>query len=211
MDLSYGIRIRIADQSYERRFYADQKPIKTGTCTYIGLKKVINTKLPAPYSGCKDKGLHDWFMNNSVVSQQSLCFDLYKQEEINEICNCFSVDLPDVDDLEPCININEVNCKNNISIHFKVDDYIDLCPVECETVEYEFYTSFDDFPNSGSEFARLKLNPILQKLFSTSNITYEQMKSSLACFYVYFEDMKYVKISDSLVNDILSLLAGIGG
>ena len=53
IDNTYGLRISISNQSYFNSFVDEQIPIRTGTCTYIGIKKTVTERLPTPYSNCK--------------------------------------------------------------------------------------------------------------------------------------------------------------
>lgn len=73
-----------------------------------------------------------------------------------------------------------------------------MCPLECQTVRYDRTVSYHLFPSPGLTFRSLGSNPVIREHFNSTNISYNELSKSLACFQIRFDnDLKYTKIVES--------------
>ncbi len=82
-DYSYGIKIAINNQTYIPLYKEGfTLSVKTGTCTSIGLKKLISSRLPKPFSPCEDLSSYDSVLYREFLKQNKT----YKQDVCYEMC-----------------------------------------------------------------------------------------------------------------------------
>jgi hypothetical protein len=95
------------------------------------------------------------------------------------------------------------------------------CPVECTEIRYDLTVSASTYPTEW--YAQIltnntKFNSVINAYFTLVNIpfinytdNFLELKNSIACVNVYYEDLRYTEIDDSQAMDIISLLGIIGG
>jgi hypothetical protein len=91
-----------------------------------------------------------------------------------------------------------------------ISKIISKSPPECESVSYDTFTSTSVYPNPGSAYARLKNNPTVINHFASANISYkeltfERIQSSTASVIIYFEDIRFTRISEKPSRLVCSL------
>jgi hypothetical protein len=91
-----------------------------------------------------------------------------------------------------------------------------MCPLECETENFELTTTFDAFPAPGMYTQNLLQCAELANTFAAQggylgSMTYEQLASSLACVYIYYDDLKVTSVVESPEMTAVQLLANVGG
>jgi hypothetical protein len=137
------------------------------------------------------------------------------QEQIIKNCQCYDLNFPKLYDAEPCFSDDEFKCSETTTKLFlskEVDDNcLRFCPLECESVEYDFYSSFGNFPTQNMYYL---LSDNLNYLFFGKNLTESQIKDyfmkSIA-IDVYYTDIGYTKISESPKTSISDLFSNVGG
>ena len=122
-DFSYGPKLSIDNQSYISTYRENSIPIKTGTCTYLSLKKVFTQNLPSPYSNCKnvnsqtDTIFYNEFTKLNKSYEQRICFDMCLQYIIIKQCNCYSLEIIQID-------THLKFCSENDALNFNCSFYI---------------------------------------------------------------------------------------
>ncbi len=199
---SFGLKISIDDQDAVPLLFKNMIPLKPGTCTYLGLRKTVSSGLPSPYSSCTDLSsfrsvLYDKFVKYGKTYEQRICYEMCKQKKMIDACNCAVIDYPNLDKFRTCNVMNEINCTRNLKPDTSgCDEY---CPLECQSVSFDYSTGLEYFPNSAN-YELFKANALVRARFAYANITnytYEGLANSLACVYVYFEDMKVTTIEEA--------------
>ncbi len=126
-----------------------------------------------------------------------------KNKFILDGCGCYSRQYPAIFNATPCLSEKDIHYTYTYMSKFNVtDSCFAECPPECNLVSYDFYSSFDSFPNQGLKFEYLRENPMIIEHFANDNVTYEQItfdmiKSSVACAYIYFDGIRYTSIVQS--------------
>jgi hypothetical protein len=189
--------------------------IQPGACTYIGLRKTVSSRQPYPFSECRDltdyrSVLYDKFVKYNKTYSQKACQQICKQKKVIDTCNCSVIVYPNVDDFRTCTTLDQVKCFWEIHKKFDVSECKNLCPLECNTVSYDFTTSMEKFPSySFYKFWKANANVVsafAERGIAYENITYEALSNSLACFGVYFEDISDTRIEENPAMTIVYLV-----
>ena len=83
------------------------------------------------------------------------------------------------------------------------------CPMECEQVNYDYQISQSNFP-SPYHADNLKENPTIRSKLG-ENLTFENIKESVASLNIYYEDNQFTIIEETPKTSIGDLLGSIGG
>ncbi len=67
---------------------------------------------------------------------------------------------------------------------------------------YDAFVTANGFPNPGIAYLQMKNNPFVKAQFEKGNvsadaITYELIERTMASVVIYFDDIKYTRISES--------------
>jgi hypothetical protein len=215
---TFGLQIAIGNQTYVPLNLNQMIPLRTGTCTYLGLKKTVSRTLAQPFSPCVRLAsyrsiLFDKFIEYNKTYQQAVCFELCKQKQVIDACACAIIDYPNIDSVSTCTSQDQFDCVGSLSITYEGCNH--WCPQECLTIAYDYTTDSVSFPDA--LFAEvIKANPAVQARFADvgyplGDVSYSDLANSLACFYIYFTDMKYTNIEESETMTVVDLFAYIGG
>jgi hypothetical protein len=76
------------------------------------------------------------------------------------------------------------------------------CPLECDSIEYDFTLTHSNFPNKN-----------FYDLFSMLNLdlTYEKFTENSLSLNVYYSALSYIKLTETPTTSIIDLFSGIGG
>ena len=129
--------------------------------------------------------------------------------------------IPKYYDTPPCLNSTQLDCFNGVASDYRVNQsdfiqrYIDRCPLECDTVKYEFELSSLNYP-SKEDYNKLKSDSVYYAAYKSfySNIdvsTYELYKDYYYSMKIFVPSTSYEQITDSPQFDIYALLANLGG
>ena len=86
------------------------------------------------------------------------------------------------------------------------------CPLECESVKYNMYTSASDYPSKAYS-NMLMQNPVVKAKYASnpSDLTYDSLKRNLVQISVYYGDLGYQKFDEMEKMSISDLISNIGG
>jgi hypothetical protein len=155
---------------------------------------------------------------NLHYSQKS-CLQFCKQKFTLTKCDCLSAFYPKIiteNTTHYCGTRDDILCFQTSQIDFRIDECLDLCPPECESVTYDIFTSTSLFPDPGVGFQALKSNSYVVANFRDENIsaeeiTYEQIRMSVASVSIFFSDIIYTRIEEYPSRLIIDLFAAVGG
>jgi hypothetical protein len=129
-----------------------------------------------------------------------------KHKLIIDECGCFSYSYPFFKtNVSHCLTKEDMECVFDFYDQPITDKCIKKCPLECETVSYEIFTSFDSYPNPG-----YYTNYLMSKE-NLKGLTYNDFQTSMAGVYIYYEYMRYTFISENPSKTIVDLLSSVGG
>ena len=142
------------------------------------------------------------------------------EKTTKKACNCFWTLIPKYYDTPPCLNSTQLDCFNGVASDYSVNQsdfiqrYMDRCPLECDTVKYEFELSSLNYPST-EEYNKFKSDPgfaDFQALYNNIDVsTYELYKDYYYSMKIFFPTTSYEQITDSPQLDIYGLLANLGG
>ena len=197
--------------------------MKAGTLSDVVIHKTSYKRAYTPVSECKDftKYWFDRLFYNAITManysySQSLCFDVCLQQKIVDKCVCYDLQyLPRGDLVKPCLNQTEIRCASlEYASFIESDIKADCeprCPLECETSELDSYVTTSSFPSS--DYAQIIKNfaTVKQHYDDGYQITQDDLSLNVLALNVYFNDLEYTQIEESVKNDIVDLVANIGG
>lgn len=79
-----------------------------------------------------------------------------------------------------------------------------LCPKECDTVDYLITTSTAGFPSD------IQLENYMKK-YSHLNLTKEDLKNGILSVNIYYSELKYTEINQVLQYTFWDLVSSVGG
>jgi hypothetical protein len=211
-----------SDESFKLFFNSTGVYASPGMTTHIAIKRTFSYKMPYPYSDCqaninenRSPYVQKILSMNSTY-MQTTCFELCFRQYVLDKCGCedlssrFSGDDKSV---PPCINSAQFICDHKNYNHFYqnllTEMCIDsnLCPLECEEIDYSATVSSTSFPTPGY-YEFLKTHPVVLKHFenNSSAITYETLKAVALHVNVYYGSLSYTEITESPQMDMLCLV-----
>ena len=217
---SSGYKIFIHNHTYEA---ISTNPIdaKPGSLTNIGIKKTFIYKAQSPFSECDrltefTSELYELIVRKNVTYRQVDCFDLCLQKMVISACQCYSLKyLKLVDGVGPCLSLDELKCFKQENDRFLQSEKSklcgDQCPLECNSVDYEFSYSISDFPTE-EYFNSFKLNSSSKKIYLNGEyVNFETYKKSFIGLNIYYPYLKYTEIVEVEKFSLIDLLSNIGG
>jgi len=195
-----------------------------GKQTNIEIRKTLTTKAPSPHSQCQD--LNDFESNSfnyikllNTTYRQRDCKDFCVQEFIVEKCDCFSTLLPVLlinnnnKAKLPCLNKTQFICVDkyffNVQSRTKATEACELeCPLECDTITYEWSMSTLDYP-SVTLFNSIRNNSKLYTNFSLNE--YKESHLVLNVYYPSVEQLEIIEIPNTSFAELLANLGGVLG
>ena len=143
-----------------------------------------------------------------------MCFQKY----LGKFCLCQNAK-PYFDGMRKCgLNkqiFNQDNeCQTNLWFKFSNStQFLEECdcPLQCETSNYMFMTSFSKFPSYFYARRLIESNNLIKSKFSPKNITYQDLANSLISVDIFFEDLKTTSIDSNVKMSIVDLITNIGG
>ncbi len=147
-------------------------------------------------------------IDSNRTYRQNDCLNLCLQQYITQKCGCYYTKYPMYNQAKSCLNLTELTCISNQELDF-ANGYsakcLSKCPLECESVSYDYSVSTLDFPSR--EFYDTTIN---DKIYG-SNITYALYKMNFLSLNVFLSSNKYTKITEIPKISTIDLISNIGG
>jgi hypothetical protein len=220
---SVGLHVFVHNQSISLLFDQEGIDIASGKKTSIGVRRIFHNKLEKPYSDCVrnthsinayNSDLYRASINENSSYRQIYCFELCYQKQLNLKCKCSDTSIEVLShSLKPCTSVEELNCSNNFNVEFYKNDVEaqckSECPLECDKVSYMTNIFTSDFPSP--YYAKLlQKQPWFQSKLER-NMSWNEIKHTLASLNIFYEDMSYILISEVAEISITTFLANCGG
>jgi hypothetical protein len=194
---SVGLKIFIEHQDALTLHNVNMLAAKPGTCTYIGLKKIVTKNQHEPYTACKDltgfqSVLYDKILNSRKTYSQQACLRVCMQKKVTDTCGCSFVYFPNLDRFTTCQTVEQINCFNKVHPTINMTECDEWCPLECESLSYEYSISSDIFPDD-TNLLLIKTDEKIADLFRNANVnlanaSFATIANSVACVYIYYQD-----------------------
>lgn len=227
-----AIHNKTMDPSYYAGFAYDGIDVAPGFATNLVVNRVFTYKLEEPHNKCKkdltnvdsfDSDIFKFMLTSTNYSyRQKDCFDYCIGREFNKQCNLtaridhwINVWLFDKESSNHANNVTNTDCFMNVYYNLTRGNINKVCapacPLECDSISYDVSVSFSKFPNPYYA-SRLFKNPIiLSKFPKNRTITYDDLSKSMISFNVYYNDLKYTRISQIPKTKIVDLVSNMGG
>ncbi|CAF1100393.1 unnamed protein product [Brachionus calyciflorus] len=188
--------------------------------TNIMIKKKMVTKLPQPYSKClKD---HSSFESSEVYKavlkisdtySQDTCIGMCFQEYLISECNCSDPSRLFFKNVRNCLTLVEIFCEYKAyQVFSKELNEKEMCskhcPLECEITEYDFTSSFSEYP---SKIQAKAISKLLSRKNSSYNYTIEEINNNSLLVHIYYSQLKYETIEETRKMELVDLISNIGG
>jgi hypothetical protein len=194
--------------------------IEIGKMTSIALKRTFTHNQASPYTDCQDLSsfqstLFDLVKQSNYSYSQTDCFHSCLQRDIINTCGCYYTRYTQIyDTAQPCLNLTQLDCIQRVSSAFEQDKCTSECPLECDSVKYEYSLSSMSYP-SQSFYDKLKsdVNTLssLESYFGINLSTIENYKKYFLMVNVYYPYLVYTKITESPKFTLVDLISQTGG
>ncbi len=176
--------------------YEIQGAPKSNIITNIILEKTVQISLGNPYSDCVS--INDLTSYDSDLVRETLKSGyLYRQKDC----------------LDVCIKKNFTHCTECEKKPFIQSKCSKLCPLECESTTYK-QTVFEEKLSSNSVIYKDMINNYTNltiEYFNFTKLTPEEFLKDFSLIYIYFDELKYTKISQIEKYTDIDLMSSIGG
>lgn len=213
------------DPEYVNGFSFAGIKIPIGFITHIIANRIFTHKLEKPYSNCiRDFSKFDSFDSFIYDSMQETTNYTYRQKDCIHYCiakemmvKCNITGILDrydkiwndywTSENSDCLYRTYKNSVNKNLNEFCAN----YCPLECISNTFQIATSISNFPNSYGAFTLIKNKKIIRKFGENYTITQEDLRKTMIGFEVYYDELKYTKISEVEKVKVVDLIANIGG
>ena len=211
-----GLIVKVVNSS--KIAIADGISIPPGFVSSVAIERYFLLSLPKPYSDCDDlddlerkSELYEFIAKSGQKYRQSDCFNLYFQRTIIQKCACYFPGLPKFDSSsQSCLNESQISCFNGMLYEFntRISEYKRIysleCPLECDSVSYDFEVS------SLSIFSReyFESLPAENRVL---NASYDVYKESFLVLNVYYLTTQHTEITQAAKITFVDLVANLGG
>ena len=224
---SKGLRVYIHDPS-EAPPFSKGINVNVGQETNIAVTRSYKKSYPSPYSDCVDLNtfkpteMYSFMMNSNpnVSYRQQDCLDLCFQQQVMTNCGCYYPKYLSLNpQTPPCLNLTQLICiYNQYSLAPKSQAnnacITDQCPLECDTVEFNFQTSNLDYPNQAT-YNQLFSNPngiaYYEYYYNITLSTFSSYQENFLVLNIYYPSTQYNLITESPKTLPFDLFSGIGG
>ena len=109
-----------------------------------------------------------------------------------------------------CVSSLDVACIYPIYTNFfsgNVADTCSECKFECESITYDYASSFNEYPSETYANFLLRLN----KIKNQGVTTYDELKNSVLSLNVFYDDLQYTVVEELPSLDLLTFVSNLGG
>lgn len=175
--------------------------------------------MPSPYSTCIEKSNIDTLLSREMakiglVYNRRNCLVLCQQKFIIDNFNCSSFYLPNIFNATRC----NTSAQFLIMMKMQVDprDCFEYCPYECESVYYDVSFTSAQFPSRYyyKKIIKADKEQFFANVFNVSsneNVTFDMISQSVVSFFIYFDQIRVLQMTESPTTQVVYLIANIGG
>lgn len=175
-----------------------------------------------PFNDCvKNTSLSDSFESDLYkltikyfkTYRRKACFDVCYQKYIAQNCGCYSALFNKLESLSPCHTTEENRCnlKYHIVFYFNMSKILCTtdCPVECNSIDYQYKLSFSTYPSK--PYAEALIEDNLMNFSEMNKSDYEDLQTKIVKFNVYYDNFDFENYYEVAKMSPYDLLAYIGG
>jgi hypothetical protein len=191
--------------------------------TDIGVERLFIRKMPTPFSACIDNFNSSAYQTSKIYKEMSKskfkyrqidCFQLSIQDYIINKCKC---SIQKYDNL-----YNEVQCNETMAEdcglpteqeYFKLNkkkDYSEMCPLECDSINYSYTLSTSQYPTL-SYTKILRKSPAILSKFGNQTLSDSELAQGVISLAVFYSKLEYSELVETASLSEISLIAGLGG
>lgn len=206
-----GVRIIIHNSSVNP-FSFEGFEAMAGVETNIAINRVFSSKKEYPYSDCiRDTKNHASYLKNEnfTTDPQYLyrridCIFLCRENYVFKSIGCNYPNFQKKQYSKICLSIHEIYNLLNIYSKIFTHEINELCkqecPLECDSVQYNFFSSQAYFPG-----------PQYLKEIGLKNSVIENYRKSNLALNIYYDSLFYTKIDEVAKIELIDLIPNIGG
>ena len=222
---SKGLKIYIHNQTTVPGLFDNPISVPTGQRTFIAMRKTFVHDYPYPYSNCEDLNNYDSdefkrCLQTGKKYRQQNCIDFCYQEMIVDKCKCFFPGIPNLPmkNIKPCENIEETECytKKIDEFNVRINEFKTKCskgcPLECDSMKYDFELSNLYYPRRDffDQFILANERADYAENFNET-LTFDLYKENNLILSVYFTSTQYTEITQSPKITLIDLIPNLGG
>ncbi len=150
--------------------------------------------------------------NNSHYKRDH-CFTLYYKRGQTKTCKCSIPTEWEIAGLESCRLSKFTQCLRNEYTRIIKEEFsskvLKECPAECDSLDYRKSVTIGDFGTPTEINSLLNGSAYLRE--RTANKTWDEIRNSLLFLRVFFNELKYTKVTQIPKINVADLVAAIGG
>jgi hypothetical protein len=218
LERSEGLNVFIENSTVEPNVY-ESLGLATNSVSFIEVNRKFVKKMKRPFSDCQADLTHSksplvrYYLDNNRKYRFKKCSDLLIQDQLSKSCGCASIYFSNIHNIRYCSTEQDLECidTNGYVSNVSHEEKALLCPEECDSVRLKLTVSASS-PLSKRYINHLRTHPVVTSKFKNmSQITDEQLASSVAMFDVYYNSLSYTEIVEVPVYTIVNLISNIGG
>ena len=209
---SKGLILFVHNQSYIPTSSSEGIYLEPSTDSFISIERTFTFNEPSPFSPCQDSGSADveidaFIRNSNQIYQQSTCLNLCLQKYVINECGCYYPKYGMVIQSQSCLNRTQMNCVSGLISKFTskyLDECLNKCPLECNSIKYEMQLSTLSYPNE-------QILQLLKELYKDQSSLFDNYKESAYSINVFYPYLDYTQITQSPKTLPIDLISQIGG
>ena len=198
----------------------------SGVESNLAVERIYSSQLSFPYSDCfidnmlysksYQSELYDLFLQTNTRYRQKDCLELCQQKFYIANCQCTLIQYFSLFSDKICNTVEQLDCAFSIyfetilAANFFEKNCYPLCPLECNTTEYNAYQSINTFSKEVYLDVVKNRTRFVSK-YDNGTLTTGAILNGLLKVNIYYDSLSYTQITESVSMNQVSLLAAIGG
>ncbi|RNA32454.1 acid-sensing ion channel 1-like [Brachionus plicatilis] len=224
LSLSTGAHLFINDNLVKPRIGKGFQ-VSPGSYSNIIIERIKNMQMPKPYSDCVDnldtiysfdsEYYREVFRSNLTYNQIE-CLNAYIHSKIYERCKCDDMTSNlIIDNGNLCDTFEKQLCSINIRKEITTSNYKEtvskLCPLECESIRYDWKKSEGKYPSASYARDLAKSEKVIRLFENRSNVSLEELRDNILAINIYYETIEQTEITENASYTWDGLIGSIGG
>jgi hypothetical protein len=222
-NLNHGAVVIIGNNTQKYITESDGIFLKTGSEIDLVVERSFTNQLKYPFSDCQleeilpnssSSYLYQEIIKLNLTYTQKLCYQMCLQDILIKQCNCSDNSLPQLNGSKICLTKEDVECLSLLYSNFS-EGYSEInecdCPLECNSYNFRYYTSFTEFPDSlyGEKIYNYSQIGFANK-FEYADID-KRLKRNVLKINIFYDKLSYTQTIESPSVSFVSLVSDIGG
>ena len=198
----------------------------SGVESNLAVERIYSSQLSFPYSDCfidnmlysksYQSELYDLFLKTNTRYRQKDCLELCQQKFYIANCQCTLIQYFSLFNEKICNTIEQLDCAFHVyfeqilASNFFEKNCYPLCPLECNTTEYNAYQSINMF-SKDVYLDVIKAKKKFISKYDNKTLNDQAIINGILKVNIYYDSLSYTQITESVSMNQVSLLAAIGG